>query len=98
MRHAPAAAAMATSRWPTARTLEEALADPHFRARGMVVESMHPAYGPVTQVATPVKMSGFDFALRRHAPRPGEHTVEILREAGFDDAAVDALITGGAAA
>jgi crotonobetainyl-CoA:carnitine CoA-transferase CaiB-like acyl-CoA transferase len=80
------------------RTLEEALADPHFRERGMVVESVHPAYGHVTQVATPVKMSGFEFALRRHAPRPGEHTAEVLREAGFDAPAIEALIAGGAVA
>ena len=80
------------------RTLEEALADPHFRARGMVVESVHPAYGPVTQVAAPVKMSGFEFELRRHAPRPGEHTAEVLREAGFGDADIDALIASRAAA
>ena len=80
------------------RTLEEALADAHFRDRGMVVESDHPAYGPVTQVALPVKMSGFEFELRRHAPRPGEHTAEVLREAGFEASAVDALISGGAAA
>jgi crotonobetainyl-CoA:carnitine CoA-transferase CaiB-like acyl-CoA transferase len=80
------------------RTLEEALADAHFRERGMVVESVHPTYGPMTQVASPVKMSGFEFALRRHAPRPGEHTAEVLSEAGFDAAAVEALIAGGAAA
>jgi len=79
------------------RTLEEALADPHFRARGMVVDSVHPAYGAVTQAALPVKMSGFAFALRRHAPRPGEHTAEVLGEAGFDAAEIDALLTGGAA-
>ena len=80
------------------RTLEEALADAHFRERGMVVDSVHPTYGPVTQVAMPVKMSGFEFRLRRHAPLPGEHTAEVLREAGFDAAAVEALIAGGAAA
>ena len=80
------------------RTLEEALADAHFRDRGMVLDSVHPTYGPVTQVATPVKMSGFEFELRRHAPRPGEHTAEVLREAGFEASAVDALIAGGAAA
>lgn len=80
------------------RTLEEALADPQFRARGMVVESVHPAYGAVAQVALPVQMSGFSFALRRHAPQPGEHTVEVLGEAGFEAAEIDALLTGGAAA
>jgi alpha-methylacyl-CoA racemase len=80
------------------RTLDEALADPHFRARGMVVESVHPACGALMQVASPVKMSGFEFALRRHAPLPGEHTAEVLREAGFDAGAVEALMAAGAAA
>lgn len=80
------------------RTLEEALTDPQFRARGMVLDSLHPSYGPVTQVASPVKMSRFEFALRRHAPRPGEHTADVLGEAGFDAPAVQALIACGAAA
>ncbi|NRF67684.1 CoA transferase [Aquincola sp. S2] len=80
------------------RTLEEALADAQFRAREMVFESVHPSYGPVTQVALPVRMSGHQFAIHRHAPRPGEHTAEVLREAGYDDAAIDALMTRGAAA
>jgi alpha-methylacyl-CoA racemase len=79
------------------RTLEEALADPRFRARGMVVDSVHPAYGPVVQAGPPVHLSGHAFALRRHAPRPGEHTADVLREAGFDDAEVAALVAGGAA-
>jgi alpha-methylacyl-CoA racemase len=80
------------------RTLEEALADPQFRARGLVVESDHPDWGRVTQVASPVRMSGFAFALHRHAPRPGEHTEELLREAGCDPQRIAALIASGAAA
>jgi len=59
--------------------LEEALDDPHFRARGMVVE---PPGGP-RQLACPVKMSGYRFELRRPAPRPGQHSDEILAEAGY---------------
>lgn len=65
--------------------LEEALHDPQFRARAMVVDSVHPHYGPVTQVACPVKMSRYEFALARHAPLPGEHTAELLREAGVGE-------------
>jgi alpha-methylacyl-CoA racemase len=77
--------------------LEEALADPHFRARGMVVDSVHPTLGPLTQVACPVKMSRYGFELRRHAPRPGEHTVELLREAGCSEAAIATLLEKGVA-
>jgi len=78
-------------------TLEEALADPHFRARGMVVDSVHPGLGALTQVASPVKMSRHGFELRRHAPRPGEHTVELLREAGCDEDAIAAWLAKGVA-
>ncbi len=79
------------------QTLEEALADPNFRARGMVVDSVHPTLGPITQVASALKMSRFAFELRRHAPRPGEHTVELLREAGCSEAAVAGLLHKGVA-
>ncbi|HEY4636905.1 MAG TPA: CoA transferase, partial [Burkholderiales bacterium] len=36
-------------------------------------------------------------AYRRHAPRLGEHTREVLREAGYDDAQIDAMVKSGAA-
>ncbi|HWH82841.1 MAG TPA: CaiB/BaiF CoA-transferase family protein [Burkholderiaceae bacterium] len=78
-------------------TLEEALADPHFRARGMVVESWHPSLGALTQVACPVKMSRYGFELQRQAPRPGEHTLELLREAGCSEASIAALLEKGTA-
>jgi len=78
-------------------TLEEALADPHFRARGMVFESVHPSVGAITQVASPVKMSRHAFALRRHAPRPGEHTAELLREAGCSAETIAAWLEKGVA-
>jgi len=79
------------------QTLEEALADPHFRARGMVVDSVHPTIGALTQVACPVKMTRYGFELRRHAPRPGEHTVELLREAGCSDLTIAAWLQKGVA-
>ena len=72
--------------------LEEALDDPHFRARGMVVE---PADGGPRQLACPVKMSGYTFELRRPAPRPGEHSDEILAEIGYGAEQREALRTQG---
>ena len=78
-------------------TLEEALADPHFRSRGMVLESVHPTVGALTQLACPVKMSRHAFALQRHAPQPGEHTVELLREAGCSEDTIAAWLEKGVA-
>lgn len=71
--------------------LEEALHHEQFRARGMVLETEHPTYGPVTQAACPVRMSDFEFALRRHAPLQGENTDEVLREAGLGEGEIGAL-------
>ncbi len=71
-------------------TLDEALADPQFVARGMIVERPD----GTRQYAPPFKLSGHDFAVTREAPGHGEHTAEILREAGYDDAAIAALGVG----
>lgn len=78
--------------------LEEALSNGHFRARDMVLDTEHPTYGPVKQAACPVRMTDFEFALRRHAPLPGENTRELLAEAGFGDDEIDALAQCGAVA
>ncbi len=67
-------------------SVAEALAHPQFVARGVSVN----AHG-VTQYAPPVKLSGWEFAASRAAPSPGEHTVEILRAAGYDEAAIARL-------
>jgi alpha-methylacyl-CoA racemase len=61
--------------------LDEALAHPHFQARGM---SLRAGPGTPWQLGTAVKMSGFHPPAPRTAPQPGEHTDEVLREAGFD--------------
>lgn len=77
---------------------EEALAHPHFMARGMVHAEDHAVYGRVDHLACPVKMNGFVFHVARSAPLPGEHTDELLREAGLDDARIASLRDGGAVA
>ena len=67
-------------------TVEEALANEQLRARDMVVVEEG-----LTQLAPPVKFSEFEFAIARPAPGSGEHTDEVLREAGFRDAEIAAL-------
>lgn len=68
------------------RHIGEALEDEQLRARGMVRE-----IDGLPQPAPPWKFSDFDFRGARCAPAPGEHGVEILREAGYDDASIAAL-------
>ncbi len=72
-------------------TVDEALANEQLRARGMsVVEE------GLRQFASPVKFSEFEFSIERPAPESGEHTDEILREAGYGDAEIEALRKSGA--
>lgn len=75
--------------------MEEAIDDPQFAARGMVVRrevlaaaGADPARHPPVQFAFPVKMTGHAFRVHRPAPWPGEHTAEVLREAGIDPTAL----------
>jgi crotonobetainyl-CoA:carnitine CoA-transferase CaiB-like acyl-CoA transferase len=60
---------------------DQAMADPHVVARGMAVDTLHPSAGTVKTLGIPVKLSETPGALRRPAPRLGEHTVEVLASA-----------------
>lgn len=80
------------------RELDEALAGEQVAAREMVVEVAQPgASGPVRALGVPVKLSRTP---GRHdrlpAPAPGEHTRELLAEAGYEEARIEELIAAGA--
>ncbi|MFI5486242.1 CaiB/BaiF CoA transferase family protein [Micromonospora echinaurantiaca] len=71
----------------------EAPGHPHLAARGTFVER-----DGVTQPAPAPRFSGTPTALRRPPPQPGEHTDEVLVEAGFDALRIADLRTAGAIA
>ena len=62
------------------KTYDAAFADPQTLARQMVAEIDHPEAGRMRTIGIPVKLSQTPGALRRPAPRLGEHTEEILEE------------------
>ena len=62
----------------------------------MVVEIEHPVEGTVRALGIPVKLSDTPGSIRRAAPLLGEHTEEVLREAGLDDDALAAVLGTGA--
>ncbi|MEU4381478.1 CaiB/BaiF CoA transferase family protein [Micromonospora echinofusca] len=71
----------------------EAPEHPHLAARGTFVQR-----DGVTQPAPAPRFSGTPTALRRPPPQPGEHTDEVLAEAGFEAGRVAALRAAGAVA
>ena len=76
----------------------EVLADPHVRARGLVVETDHPTLGRVQTLGTPLKLSDTPLVPGRPAPLIGQHTDDVLGEAGFSPAEIAALRRTGAVA
>jgi crotonobetainyl-CoA:carnitine CoA-transferase CaiB-like acyl-CoA transferase len=75
----------------------EAFEDPQVRARSMIVEAPVPGAGPWKHVGNPIKVGGpNDELLRRPPPGLGEHTEEVLTEAGFEKAAIEELRAAGA--
>ncbi len=69
----------------------QAFEDEHTQARGMQVRLQHPVEGEISALGIPVKMSDTPGAIRRPAPLLGEHTAEVLREAGFTEEEIGAL-------
>jgi crotonobetainyl-CoA:carnitine CoA-transferase CaiB-like acyl-CoA transferase len=65
--------------------------DPHTQAREMEVRLEHPEEGEIRALGIPVKLSDTPGAIRRPAPLLGQHTAEVLREAGFSDEEIAAL-------
>jgi len=78
--------------------LDEALDSELVREREMVVEMEQPELGSVRLLGLPIKLDRTPGDATRPAPALGEHTAEVLGEAGFSDDEVEALLESGAAA
>ncbi len=76
--------------------IADVFADPQVKARGMVTRIEHPHAGAVPLVASPLKLSATPVDLRHAPPLLGQHTDEVLREAGYDEAEIASLRALGA--
>jgi len=73
-------------------TLESLLEDEHLAATGFFTEVEHPIVGRIRETAVPSEWSG-TVPLNRHpAAALGEHTVDVLREAGFGEQRIRQLV------
>jgi crotonobetainyl-CoA:carnitine CoA-transferase CaiB-like acyl-CoA transferase len=78
-------------------TLEGLAEDPHLVATGFWKFMDHPSEGRLRMASFPVNFAATPADIRRPAPRLGEHTAQLLREAGLDEATIAALMSSGAA-
>jgi crotonobetainyl-CoA:carnitine CoA-transferase CaiB-like acyl-CoA transferase len=76
--------------------LAEVFQDPQIQHQQMLVEMPHPVHGTVKLLGMPVKLSDTPGEFRLAPPLLGQHTEEILREAGYAPEAIVELRAGGA--
>jgi crotonobetainyl-CoA:carnitine CoA-transferase CaiB-like acyl-CoA transferase len=76
-------------------SIEDVIDDPHLGESGFFVMTEHPTEGRLRLMATPGAWSQTPPGALRPAPRLGEHSVEILREAGYAGADIEAMIASG---
>jgi crotonobetainyl-CoA:carnitine CoA-transferase CaiB-like acyl-CoA transferase len=77
-------------------TLAKIAEQPHLKAVDMFQELEHPTEGTILQARPPARFSASPAGVHRLAPRLGQDTRDILREVGYEDAEVDALVQDNA--
>lgn len=84
---------------PAARmaNLEDLFSDPQLAASGFFRRAAHPSEGEILYTDLPVRFGGASTTAERLQPRLGEHSFEVLREAGFSETEISALAACGAA-
>ena len=76
-------------------SLDELVDDPHLVATGFWQEMDHPSEGRIRLSSPPMNFSRTPASIRRHAPRLGENTREVLAEAGISGDQIDSMVAAG---
>jgi len=77
--------------------VDDLIDDPHLRDVGMIRAMRHASEGDINTPAPVGNYMHTPLSIRKGAPRLGEHTREVLAEAGLDERTIDSLIDAGAA-
>jgi len=75
--------------------MDEVFADPQVKHIGIAQPVEHPTLGRIEVVGQAVTLSRTPSQMRRPTPERGEHTDAVLRELGYDDAAIAAFRSKG---
>ncbi|WP_028310867.1 CaiB/BaiF CoA transferase family protein [Derxia gummosa] len=75
--------------------IDEVLADPQVRARGMLVEQQHPVLGSIRLPNLPFRFSDCDTTITQVAPELGQHNAEVAASLGFSAAEIAAMQADG---
>ena len=81
--------------WMPMNSLDDLIDDPHLAANGYFASVRHPSEGAMLSMAVPTRWSASPPQMRRHAPRFGEHSAEVLREAGYSQAEIERMAAEG---
>ena len=73
-------------------SLDDLFTDPHLEAVGFWQDFDHPTEGKLKMPGFPTKFSKTPATIRKHAPNFGEHSLEILAEAGIDEETIKQMI------
>ena len=76
-------------------TFEDVAADPNLTSQLPLVDGMAP--GVAQAIGVPIRRDGAYNSSYRRAPAKGQHTREILAEAGLSEAEIEGLLNSGAA-
>lgn len=76
--------------------LAEAVDDPYVRSQGIITAEEHPSEGAYFSTLSPLRMSVTPVRLRRHAPRLGEDTIDLLRQVEYTEEEIQMLVDAGA--
>lgn len=78
--------------------VEDVVRDPQILHNRMITQVQHPTLGEVGVTGVPIRFYGTPCEVRKHPPLLGEHTRELLLEAGYTEAEITELIASGLAA
>ena len=73
-------------------SLEDLFHDPHLEAVDFWQSYEHPTEGQLKMPGFPSKFSKTPASIRKHAPKLGEHSKEILAEAGIDEETINKMV------